>query len=280
MPIRLVAIDLDGTLLNSRSEISPANRQALTQAAERDIQLVVVTGRRYHSARPLVQQLPCPVTLICSNGALIGLSSGEIVHRDFLPRPVALEVLKTAREYRPHTVAIFDVPAGGQVVMQEGASREGPLSWYLEKAPECLSLVPELEAAITSDPVQIMFGGPPARLAPLEPLLRDSSAGPSVHLTWTKYFSRNMSLLDVMNRNCSKGEALRLWAERCGIHAREIMAIGDNYNDREMLEFCGCPVLMGNCTPGLDENGWPVTLSNDQDGVAAAVHTYVLSGNG
>lgn len=277
MPIRLVAIDLDGTLLNSRTEISPANRQALASATERGIQVVVVTGRRLHSARPIVSQLPCPVALICSNGALISSESGEVVHRDFLPSRIALEVLKAGREYRPHAVAIFDISARGQVTMQEGASPEGPISWYLEKAPEFLAIVPELEAAILSDPIQIMFGGPPAHMAPLEHILCQSSAGPSVHLTWTKYFSRNMSLLDVMNRTCSKGAALRFWAERCGIVASEIMAIGDNYNDREMLEFSGHPVLMGNCTPGLGEDHWCVTHSNDQDGVAAAIQSYVLS---
>jgi len=136
--------------------------------------------------------------------------------------------------------------------------------------------VPELEAAVTSDPIQIMFGGPPAHMSPLERILRESSVGRDIHLTWTKYFSRNLSLLDVMNRSCSKGAALRWWAERCGVLPSEIMAIGDNYNDREMLEFSGHPVLMGNCTPGLGEDHWHVTESNDQDGVAAAFKAHVL----
>src|SRR5579859_8202694 len=277
MPIRVVAIDLDGTLLNSQSEMSPANRQALVSAAERGVQFIVVTGRRFHSAQPIVQQIPFPVTLISSNGALIGLSSGEIVRRDFLPREIALQVLEIARDYRAHAVAIFDVAGRGQVVMQTGASAQGPLSWYLKKYPEFLALVPELEAALDGDPVQIMFGGPPGQMEPIETLLRASPAGTGIHLTWTKYFSRNMSILDVMNRGCSKGGALRFWAELNGIHPGEIMAIGDNYNDLEMLQYSGCPVLMGNCTPGLAQEDWPLTLSNDQDGVAAALHSYVLS---
>ncbi|HEV2348389.1 MAG TPA: Cof-type HAD-IIB family hydrolase [Terriglobia bacterium] len=276
MPIRLVAIDLDGTLLNSRSEISPANRQAMMAAAERGIELIVVTGRRFHSARPIVQQIPFPLTLISSNGALIGTPSGEVVYRDFLPRGTARAILKIAHPFRAHGVAIFDIPGRGQVVMQEGAVPEGPVSWYLQKSPDALTLVPDLEAALVNDPVQLMFGGPPSHMAPLEPLLHDSPAGPDVHLTWTKYFTRNMSILDVMNRGCSKGGALKLWTERCGIHPSEVMAIGDNYNDLEMLRFSGCPVLMGNCTPGLDREGWPLTLSNDQDGVAAALQSYVL----
>jgi hydroxymethylpyrimidine pyrophosphatase-like HAD family hydrolase len=278
MPIRLVAIDLDGTLLNSQSEISDANRQALLAASERGVQLIVVTGRRFHSARPIVQRIPCPVTLISSNGALIGSSSGdEFVRRNFLPHAIARQVLEIAREYRPYAVAIFDVPAHGQIVMQEGAVPEGPLGWYLQKSPEFLAIVPELEAAVISDPVHLMFGGPPAHMAPLETLLLASAAGQNVLMTWTKYFTRNMSILDVMNKGCSKGGALKWWAERCGIHPSEVMAIGDNYNDREMLQFSGRPVVMGNCTPGLGEDGWPVTLTNDQDGVAAALYSYVLS---
>ena len=279
MPIRLVAIDLDGTLLNSQSEISSANRQAMVAAAERGVQFIVVTGRRFHSAQPIVQQIPFPVALISSNGALIGSSTGGVVRRDFLPRQTALQVLKIAREYRTHAVAIFDVAGRGQVVMQFGAAPEGPLSWYLKKYPDFLALVPELEAALDTDPVQIMFGGPPGRMEPVETLLRASRASASIHLTWTKYFSRNMSILDVMNRGCSKGGALKFWAERCGVHPSEIMAMGDNYNDLEMLQFAGSPVLMGNCTPGLGQTHWPVTLSNDQDGVAAALHAYVLSNN-
>jgi 5-amino-6-(5-phospho-D-ribitylamino)uracil phosphatase len=276
MPIRLVAIDLDGTLLNSRTEISPANREALVAAAERGVQFIVVTGRRFHSARPIVQQIPFPLTIISSNGALIGSLDGKVVHRNFLPRATAKEILQIAHPFRAHGVAIFDIPGRGQVMMQEGAVPEGPVSWYLQKSPDALAMVPDLEAALTSDPVQLMFGGPPAHMAPLEALLRDSLAGERVHLTWTKYFTRNMSILDVMNRGCSKGGALKLWTERCGIAPSEVMAIGDNYNDLEMLRFSGCPVLMGNCTPGMDHEGWPVTLSNEEDGVAAALHTYVL----
>lgn len=277
MPIRLVAIDLDGTLLNNRSEISSANQKALVAAAERGIQFIVVTGRRFHSARPFVQQIPFPLTLISSNGAHISTPSGEVVHRNFLPRETAKVILQVARQFRAHGVAIFDIPGRGQVVMQEGAVPEGPVSWYLQKSPDALAMVPDLETALTTDPVQLMFGGPPAHMGPLESLLLDSVAGSHVHLTWTKYFTRNMSILDVMNRGCSKGGALKLWTDRCGIHPSEVMAIGDNYNDLEMLRFSGCPVLMGNCTPGLDHEGWPVTLSNDQDGVAAALHSYVLS---
>jgi 5-amino-6-(5-phospho-D-ribitylamino)uracil phosphatase len=274
--IRLLAVDLDGTLLNSRSEVSSANRQALASAVERGVQLVIVTGRRFHSAMQFVRHVPSPVTLISSNGARITDSWGEVYHRNFLPCHVASQVLGAARDYRPYAVAMFDIPGRGQVTMQDNAAAEGPLGWYLKNSPDALAQVPDLQAAITADPVVIMFGGPPERIEPLEPLLRRSSVAGSIHLTWTKYPARNNSILDVMNVGCSKGAALTLWATRCRVQPGEVMAIGDNENDLEMLRFAGHPVVMGNCTAGLDSNGWPVTFSNDEDGVAEAIRRYIL----
>jgi len=276
MPIRLVATDLDGTLLNSQRRISAATRAALAAAAARGVQLVAVTGRRVHSARPLVEQIPCPLTLIASNGAVVISPSGDVIHQDFLPRHVALEVLQTACAHRPYAVLIFYFPDDGQVVMQENAAPEGPSGWYLEHSPRAVKMVADLELALATDPVQVMFGGPPARIEPVEVILRNSPAGAKVHLTWTKYFTRNISLLDVMNHTCSKGRALQLWAARCGIAASEIMAVGDNYNDLEMLQFAGLAVLMANASPDLARDGWVITRSNDEDGVAAAIETYVL----
>jgi len=276
MPIRLVAIDLDGTLLNSRREISEGNRRALRQAVERDVQVVIVTGRRFHSALPLVSQIPCPVNLITSNGALIANSAGEVLHRDFLPRQVARQVLSAACAFRPYSVAIFHTPGYGQVTMQDNAVAEGPLGWYTENSPQCLRLVPDLEAALDTDPIQVMIGGPPARIEPAEAVLAAAPIRASVHVTWTKYLTTNISILDVLNRGCSKGRALKIWAERCGILPGEIMALGDNFNDLEMLQYAGLPVLMGNHCPELQQPGWTKTLPNDEDGVAFAIQNYVL----
>jgi hypothetical protein len=276
MSIRLVAIDLDGTLLNSRREVSEGNRRALLQAVERDVQVVIVTGRRFHSALPLVSQLPCVVNLITSNGALIANSSGEVLHRDFLPQQVAREVLEAVREFRPYSVAIFHTAGRGQVTMQDNAAADGPLNWYTQNSPQCLRLVPDLESALDTDPIQVMIGGPPSRIEPAETRLEGSAVRPRIHVTWTKYLTTDISILDILNRGCSKGRALRIWAERCGIQPREIMALGDNFNDLEMLQYAGLPVLMGNHCPDLHRPEWIKTLANDEDGVAAAIQNYVL----
>ncbi len=277
MPIRLIALDLDGTLLNSQSEISEKDRRALASASERGVQVVVVTGRRIRAAAPYVAQIPFPVATITSNGALVRTPQGEVVYRNFLPGDIALQVLETVQAYRPYTVAIFDQPGRGQVTMEDCAIPEGPLGWYLKTSLDQLLLVPDLRKAIQSDPVQIMIGGPPARIEGAEALLRQSPAEPSVQFTWTKYPARNISLFDIMNRGCSKGHALKFWAKQCAISARHVMAIGDNFNDLEMLEFAGLPVVMGNHIQGLHRPGWKVTSPCDESGVACAIEKYVLN---
>jgi hypothetical protein len=276
MPIRLIAIDLDGTLLDSRSEVSRANREALAAASARGVEIAVATGRRSHAARNYIQPIPCPVTLISSNGALITSSHGEVLYRNFLPRTVAQSVIAATREFRPFAATLFDVPGRGQIVMENCAVPEGPLGWYMRNSADCLQFVEDLEALTATDPIQVLFGGPPATLELVEPLIRGCSAAELVHLAWTKYLARSVSLLDVMTRGCSKGSALARYAQHCGIAPREVMAIGDNHNDFEMLQFAAVPVLMANRSAGLDGNGWPTTLSNDQDGVAAAIASYVL----
>jgi len=161
--------------------------------------------------------------------------------------------------------------------MEDCATSEGPLGWYLRTAVDHLSLVPNLPAALKSDPVQLMIGGPPARLAGAEALLSQSEIIPCVQVTWTKYPVRNIAIFDIMNQGCSKGRALRFWAAQCGIPASDVMALGDNFNDLEMLEFAGLPVVMGNHIDGLPRPGWAITSCCDDSGVACAIEKFVLT---
>ncbi|HEV2323893.1 MAG TPA: HAD-IIB family hydrolase, partial [Terracidiphilus sp.] len=95
-------------------------------------------------------------------------------------------------------------------------------------------------------------------------------------LAFTEYLTRDISVLDVLRHGVSKGVALEQWAQRLGIKREEVMAIGDNWNDREMLEFAGLPVVMGNCVDVLKSHGWTITLTNDENGLAHAIRKYAL----
>ncbi len=221
--------------------------------------------------------MPTPAAVITSNGALVANLSGNVFRRNFLPRNTARQVLEASVDYRPYAVAIFHQHGRGQVMMQKNASLDGPLRWYLKTAPDCLVQVADLPSSLPEDPVQVMFGGAPASLEPLDALLRSCPANKLTHLSWTKYIARNVSLLDVMNRGCSKGSALKWWLDGNGYEPGEVMAIGDNYNDLEMLHMVGHPVVMANACPELKREGWHQTLSNDDDGVAAALRAHGLS---
>jgi len=108
--------------------------------------------------------------------------------------------------------------------------------------------------------------------------LRSLPAASRFSVNLTEYESRDVLFVDVLAAGCTKGATLADWARSRGYARDEVMAIGDNLNDREMLEASGVPVVMGNAVPALLDRGWAVTASNDDAGVAAAIHRFVLGG--
>jgi hydroxymethylpyrimidine pyrophosphatase-like HAD family hydrolase len=137
-----------------------------------------------------------------------------------------------------------------------------------------------LEAALTEDPVQVMFSGSVAEMRALVAMLRSAPVASRVSVAVTEYEGRDLSLVDVNTEGCTKGATLARWAAENGLSREEIMAVGDNFNDMEMLQAAGVPVVMGNAVDELKRLGWPVTLSNDEDGVAAAIDRFALGAPG
>ena len=106
--------------------------------------------------------------------------------------------------------------------------------------------------------------------------MRDLPIARHLNLTLTEYEDRDFSLFDVTALGCSKGATLADWAARREVRPAEVMAVGDNLNDLDMLEFAGQPVVMGNAVPELKRRGWPLTDSHDENGLAHAIETRVL----
>src|SRR5579862_3409843 len=125
LPIKLIATDIDGTLLDSRGQIPEANAQALKEAADRGIEVVIVTGRRFHPARSIAQALPCETHLIVSNGALVKSHAGETHLRSLLPIETARHVIDATFAFRKCQGVIFDRPAERQVIFEQ-IDWEGP----------------------------------------------------------------------------------------------------------------------------------------------------------
>jgi Cof subfamily protein (haloacid dehalogenase superfamily) len=271
--IRLIALDIDGTLLDSHGNIPEDNRRAIARAIDQGVEVVLATGRRYDFARPIFEALPDPLTLILSNGAVVKTKDGRTLIRSLLPQSHARTVLADTLEHRESAALVFDRPLEGQVVFERVDWEHPRHSRFFHANRPFISEVQPLEDALIEDPVQVMFTGTCADMRTLFARLRTS--GPySVALT--EYLHRDFSLVDVVREGCTKGTALKAWAERRGLSPQHVMAIGDNLNDLEMLEYAGCPVLMGNALPELKARGWTTTASNDDAGVSAAIETFVL----
>jgi len=276
MAVKLIAIDIDGTLLDSRWQLPEANRKAVAAAVGRGIEVMLVTGRRFDFALPIAEQLPCALTLIVNNGALIKSKNGTTHVRHLLPREVAQQVLQAVPQFRAGAAVVFDRPRENQVIYEYMDWDDPGRRSYFERNREFLAMAAPLESCLSEDPIQVMFSGPVQPMRKLHTILRELPITREFALALTEYEARNFSLVDVIRPGCSKGAALAEWAQLRRFSRSEVMAIGDNLNDREMLEFAGLAVVMGNGVPELKTLGWPVTLTNDQGGVAAAIAAYAL----
>ena len=274
--VRLIALDIDGTLLDSRWQVPEANRDAVRRATAAGIEVALVTGRRFDFARAVIEQIDAPLTMIVSGGALVKTRNGDTLLRHLLPVDVARAVVEGTKDFRDATAVVFDRPLAAQVVHERLDIRDSHRRSYFERNRDYITEVVPLEASLTEDPIQVMYSGGVQRMRELVACVRALAAAPQVAVAVTEYQARDFSLVDVNRAGCTKGTTLAEWVARQGIAREEVLAIGDNFNDREMLEFAGVAVVMGNAVPELKTLGWPVTLDNDAAGVAAAIDRYAL----
>jgi Cof subfamily protein (haloacid dehalogenase superfamily) len=276
--VRLIAIDIDGTLLDSKAQISPANLDALRRAREAGVEIALVTGRRHRFALPIAESLSFDLWIISSNGAVTRSTNGEWFHRDLMRQATAIKLCRRMREFRNYMVITFDREDAGAIVCENHEELYGIIQRWMEKNAPYIEYVSPLEKALTEDPIQAMFCGPLDLMHIVRQRLVDCDFADEFTVLRTEYENRNLSIVDILNAGCSKGHALERWATWRGIDRSEVMAIGDNYNDVEMLAFAGYPVIMGNASDDLKQNGWTITLHNDESGVAAAIE-QVLDAN-
>lgn len=276
MAIRLIALDIDGTLLDSRWQLSEANRAAIEKAARRGIEVALVTGRRYDFAMPVAQKLDSPLIMIVNNGALIRSKEGQTHLRHLLPRSTAEKVLHLTRPWREGAAVIFDRPRENQLMLETLDPDDSLRYAYYSRNKEFIGIAKPLESSLTEDPIQVMLSGNVDPMREAEAVLRGAAFAEEFALAVTCYDSKDFSMIDVINPVCSKGSSLKEWAALRGVAREEVMAIGDNHNDLEMLSFAGIPVVMGNGVPELKNFGWHETGTNDESGVAAAIEHFAL----
>lgn len=274
-PVRLLALDIDGTLLRSDKTISPRTLLALRAAREQGVRLVLVTGRRLPAARRAAAALG-DVDLVLHNGALI-VEDGVVLRCRPLARELARSAIRIGRALEADPVIHAGHRGEGRLVVEGVRPSNTLLAYYVERSNPDVVQVDDLETALTEDPLQVMFGGRRELMEALLPRLLEGVGGP-VRIERTLYPESGVGILDVLAPDVNKAEAVAFLQERWRVSAAETLAVGDNWNDLEMLRTAGLGLVMGNADPDLRALGFPVLPTNDEDGVAVAVEKYVLNG--
>jgi Cof subfamily protein (haloacid dehalogenase superfamily) len=284
--IKLLALDLDGTLLNSRGEIPEENKKAIRRAEEKGVLVTIATGRRFRDALPVGLELELNAPLITHNGALLKYAQTlETVAVSIVAKKIIREVLRVGRDFGADAMISAD-PCGKGVLLYDRISAENiPLQKYIAwsrrlhgaEAEEAVLHVENLEDVLDEiEAVHVSFSGSCAPMAHLEMILRDELEQGATVLT-TVYPSMNFTLIDVLPPDASKGIGVEKLALINNLTAENVMTIGDNFNDLEMLDYAGTAVVMGNASPELlEREEFYTTLSNDENGVALAIEKYIL----
>ncbi|HTW80570.1 MAG TPA: HAD-IIB family hydrolase [Terracidiphilus sp.] len=278
-PVRLIAIDMDGTLLPSLSQtVSSRSAQALRAAQKAGVTVAIATGRRAAYTTPLLDGLGlrADTPLITSNGAVTKTLGGETIDRCHMEARVARGICGLLRGFGS-VVFTFDRPGRGELVLENLEQAHGRISLWIEANRNAIEVVKPLEDAIPDgeDPIQGMVAGSIGQMRAAEAALKASEWAAECGWACTVYAGRDLSILDLLPLGVTKGWALERLAARLGVDRKETMAIGDNWNDVEMLEWAGQAVVMGNAAMELRTlartRGWKQVPSSDHDGAAVAI---------
>lgn len=263
-PIRLVAIDLDDTLLTDDLVIAPGAKQAIARAMDEGVVVTLATGRMFPAARPFARELGLDVPLITYNGALIRTAGGETWWHKPVPRPLALEVLDYA-ETEGWAVQCY---CDDRLYVTR---IDDDVRYYTDIANVPAQTVADMRALLEERETTKLLGvGEPDEIARRAVELDEKFRG---RLTITISKPRFVEMLDA---GVSKAAALAEVARRFGIEREQVMAIGDSFNDWDMLRWAGLGVAMGNAPPEIQAMADQVVSSNMEEGVAEAFERFVF----
>lgn len=267
--IKLVAIDLDGTLLNGKKEITPRNKAALIAAKAKGVKVVICTGRPLRAIHPFLQELNLEEAgdySITFNGGLVQQNdTGKIIEKNVLTFEQVQELITLAQS--------LDLPLdllSEEKVFNVATSADHP-SLYSTMNP-LLTHLPTLISELQEDRVynKAVIGFDQAFLdAQIQKIPSE------IRESFEVIKSRDM-LLEFMPKGVTKAYGLSLLVRDLGLKQTEVMSIGDEENDLSMIEYAGVGVAMGNAVAQVKAVADIVTATNEEDGVAKVVETYIL----
>ncbi|MBQ7476217.1 MAG: HAD family phosphatase [Selenomonadaceae bacterium] len=266
MKIKLFVSDIDGTILQTPKKISARNIDAVKKMVDAGIVVTIATGRMYRAALPIAKELGVDVPIITYNGGLIKSVNGEIIHAQYLPEKVLVDVINFYERRGWHLQSYSDdnliVPAYNDFVRLYESNQKVKASvvgWdgMKEKTFHVCKLL-----SISDNEEENS-----RRMAEL----KKNFAGKIEVTKSAPIFT------EIMCPNVSKASAVKILAEKIGVKREEVMAIGDSYNDLPMLQAAGVSVAMGNATDDVKKFCDFVTGNCEDDGFAEAVEKFVFN---
>lgn len=288
---KLVAIDLDGTLLNSQGEISDENRLYLKKAIDRGIEVVLASGRPIDSVENLSLEIGANRYLISGNGAVVyGIQEKEILYNKFLSKAQVLNIIKMCKDnsiycnvYTENEIIAESLNYNILFYYRENANKDeekrtkinivNDMYKYIES-----SQVEKYLKITVCDDSQLIFNSILRKLKTISDVdvLDVSHMSRKIIKDGTERIQIEYFYTEITNRNVNKWEAIKYIIEKDGINPDEVVGIGDNINDKEMIEYAGLGIAMGNSSPDVKAVAKIVVADNNSDGVAEAIKKYIL----
>lgn len=289
---KLVAIDLDGTLLNSYGEISNKNKETLKKAIKKGTEVVLASGRPIMSVKNLANEIGCDNYIICGNGAITyDLQKEEIIYNRFLEKLKVLQIIKICEEnsifynvYTKDTILTKNLNYNILFYNQENATKP-------ENKKTRINIVEDIYEYIKNrkeedylkiticDNDKVIFGSIIRKLRQI----KDTDVLDVAHMSRKMIKDGTENVLmeyfytEITNINVDKWQAIEDLIQKLQIEKEEVIAIGDNINDAEMVKNAGLGVMMQNAAPYIKEMADIIVKDNDNDGVAEVIEKYILT---
>ena len=266
--IRLIALDLDGTLLDSQKYLSPGNRRALLKCIQKGIDVVPCTGRIWSGVPDFIREFPGIRYAITVNGAVVeDIYEKKILDERKLNWQQTVEILELAGHFQTMYDVYIDGSGWGEARFMERMEDYGISPVIKKMIKETRRIVPNVieevkMRACSVEKINYFFGDLQERQRAREALLLRGD------VLVSSSFPNN---LEINAPGAAKGEALLRLAEKLGIEPQQTMGFGDGENDLTLIQKAGIGVAMGNAVESLKEEADYVTSTNDEDGVAAAL---------
>ena len=268
--IKMICLDIDGTLLNSNHQITKNVKEVINKVAnEINIPVILVSARMPKGIVFLQRELEIEEPMICYSGALILDKNGEIISKESIDISNLEEIYKTVNKHNIH-ISLYKDDEWYVEKLDYWAKQESDITNIIPKIADFGQLI-ELWKTEKTGPNKILCMANPYEISLLKEEIKANS-----NVNVLNIYPSKTTYLEIMPTNASKTSAISYLEKKFDVSKNEIIAMGDNYNDVDMLRYAGIGIAMGNATEDVKKSADDVTLTNDEDGVAIAIKKYVF----